>query len=88
MRADRTGKSAGDTFPSFPSLHDEKVQQHPSIQNNEAGDRMNRDYIIVGSGFGGSVTACRLAQRNKKVLAFERGRRREDRNFPVGRAFA
>ncbi len=33
------------------------------------------DVIVIGSGFGGAVTACRLAEKNMKVLVLERGRR-------------
>src|SRR5262249_60872943 len=32
------------------------------------------DAIIVGSGFGGAVTAYRLAEAGKRVLVLERGR--------------
>ncbi|HVG23158.1 MAG TPA: GMC oxidoreductase [Thermoanaerobaculia bacterium] len=42
------------------------------------------DYIIIGSGFGGSVSACRLAQKGAKVLVLERGRRWDERkDYPV-----
>jgi choline dehydrogenase-like flavoprotein len=40
------------------------------------------DVIIIGSGFGGSVTACRLAQAGAKVLVLERGREWSPANFP------
>lgn len=33
------------------------------------------DYIVIGSGFGGSVSALRLAEKGYKVLVLERGKR-------------
>ena len=33
------------------------------------------DAIVVGSGFGGSIAACRLAEKGARVLVLERGRR-------------
>ncbi len=41
------------------------------------------DVLVVGSGFGGSVAACRLAQADFQVLILERGRRFEQRDFPA-----
>ncbi len=42
------------------------------------------DYIIIGSGFGGSVSACRLAEKGKKVLVLERGRYWDDtKDYPI-----
>jgi cholesterol oxidase len=39
------------------------------------------DYVIIGSGFGGSVCALRLAQKGYSVLVLEKGKRFEDRDF-------
>src|SRR5437762_12698899 len=45
---------------------------------------MNRqlDAIVIGSGFGGAITACRLAEKGMKVLILERGRRWEAKDYP------
>jgi cholesterol oxidase len=40
------------------------------------------DWIVVGSGFGGSVAGLRLAERGKRVLMLEKGRRFQTRDFP------
>jgi cholesterol oxidase len=40
------------------------------------------DVIVIGSGFGGAVAACRLAEAGGKVLVLERGRRWEPGAYP------
>ena len=40
------------------------------------------DYIIIGSGFGGSVSAMRLSEKGYKVLVLEEGNWWEDDDFP------
>ncbi|HTC22636.1 MAG TPA: GMC family oxidoreductase [bacterium] len=40
------------------------------------------DAIIIGSGFGGSVLACRLSEKGLKVLVLERGRRWKIADYP------
>ena len=40
------------------------------------------DVIVIGSGFGGAVTACRLAEGGMRVLVLERGRRWEPKDYP------
>lgn len=40
------------------------------------------DVIVVGSGFGGAVAACRLAESGAKVLILERGRRWTKEQYP------
>ena len=43
---------------------------------------MPYDVIVIGSGFGGAITACRLAEAGYKVLILERGRRWNKTNYP------
>ena len=40
------------------------------------------DVVVIGSGFGGAVTACRLAEAGYKVLILERGRRWDVKDYP------
>ncbi|HEY1540460.1 MAG TPA: GMC oxidoreductase [Solirubrobacteraceae bacterium] len=40
------------------------------------------DAVVVGSGFGGGITACRLAERGLRVCVLERGRRFGPGDFP------
>ena len=39
------------------------------------------DYVIIGSGFGGSVSALRLAEKGYSVLVIEKGKRWEAKDF-------
>lgn len=39
------------------------------------------DYVIIGSGFGGSVSAMRLAEKGYSVLILEKGKRFNDNDF-------
>jgi cholesterol oxidase len=39
------------------------------------------DWIVIGSGFGGSVSALRLAEKGYRVGVLEAGRRYEDEDF-------
>src|SRR4051812_18381370 len=41
----------------------------------------DHDVVVVGSGFGGSVTALRLAEKGYRVLVLEAGRRFADDEF-------
>ena len=45
------------------------------------GDGFDFDWIVIGSGFGGSVSALRLAERGYRVAVLECGRRFEDADF-------
>ena len=43
---------------------------------------MDYDAIVIGSGFGGSVSALRLAEKGYRVLVLEKGRRFGPEDFP------
>lgn len=40
------------------------------------------DVVVIGSGFGGAITACRLAQAGRSVCVLERGKRWQKSDFP------
>lgn len=43
---------------------------------------MQYDYVIIGSGFGGSVSALRLSEKGYRVLVIEKGRWYRGEDFP------
>lgn len=45
-------------------------------------EQQTYDFVIIGSGFGGSVSAMRLTEKGYSVLILERGKRFEDEDFP------
>lgn len=50
------------------------------------------EVVVIGSGFGGAINACRLAQAGRSVCILERGKRWDKKDFPrttgqVARAF-
>ena len=42
------------------------------------------DVLVIGSGFGGAITACRLAQAGRSVCILEKGKRWRRFDFPRG----
>ncbi|GAA0514271.1 hypothetical protein Ade02nite_89860 [Paractinoplanes deccanensis] len=51
----------------------------------ETAEYLDRDHyeaLVIGSGFGGAVAACRLAQAGVDVAIIERGRRWRPGDFP------
>ncbi len=50
-------------------------------QEVSMGDNRDYDVLVVGSGFGGSVTALRLVEKGYKVGVLEAGKRFEDADF-------
>jgi cholesterol oxidase len=60
-----------------------------SFQLHSTADRLSRgsaqydfDYIVIGSGFGGSVSALRLSEKGYTVAVMEMGRRWTPDKFP------
>lgn len=47
------------------------------------GDDEEYDAVVIGSGYGGSVTACRMSVAGLKVCLVEKGRRWNAEDFPV-----
>src|SRR4051812_28053506 len=51
------------------------TQTSPSLTLASMGSTYDYDYIIIGSGFGGSVSALRLSEKGYKVCVLEQGKR-------------
>lgn len=53
------------------------------IAEVRTGLTLDFDWLVVGSGFGGSVAALRLAEKGYRVGVVERGRRYADSDLPA-----
>jgi cholesterol oxidase len=52
------------------------------VQLSANGTTRRVDAVVIGSGFGGSILACRMAQAGRSVCVLERGRRWAATDFP------
>ena len=52
------------------------------LQVDRVEKNLDADYLIVGSGFGGSACALRLTEKGYRVLMLERGRPLKAEDFP------
>jgi cholesterol oxidase len=52
-----------------------------TVSEGVGGHAWDCDWLVVGSGFGGSVSALRLAEKGYSVTVVESGRRYEDEDF-------
>ncbi len=48
---------------------------------DERNTELDYDYLIIGSGFGGSVSALRLSEKGYRVGVLEAGRRFADKDY-------
>ncbi len=46
-------------------------------------DDTDYDFVVIGSGFGGAVSACRLAEKGYRVAVIEMGKRWAPTDFPA-----
>jgi len=70
---------AGSAQPSASAEH----RLAPAAGSTDAGGAAGFDYdwLVIGSGFGGSVSALRLAEKGYRVGILEAGRRFRDEDF-------
>ena len=52
------------------------------MKNSQISSDEAMDYVVIGSGFGGSVSAMRLTEKGYRVLVLERGKRFSADDFP------
>ncbi|PKQ06693.1 MAG: GMC family oxidoreductase [Alphaproteobacteria bacterium HGW-Alphaproteobacteria-11] len=60
----------------------DRAPTRPRHGRQFVADGAHFDFVIVGSGFGGSVSALRLSQKGYSVLVIEKGRRLSGDDFP------
>src|SRR6266511_2748720 len=56
-------------------------RQRSDIVSDAVSTDYDYDWIVIGSGFGGSVSALRLSEKGYRVAVLECGRRFEDEDF-------
>src|SRR6476659_4808792 len=54
---------------------------YPAVMASAPARGYDYDWLVIGSGFGGSVSALRLAEKGYKVGVLECGKRFRDRDF-------
>ena len=58
------------------------IEPSDTVRISMPTDPVDFDYIVIGSGFGGSVSALRLAEKGYSVAVVERGKRWGNEDFP------
>ena len=57
------------------------IMTRTSLAKGDPMTQKTYDYVIIGSGFGGSVAAMRLSEKGYSVLVLEKGKRYNDQDF-------
>ncbi|MFC9325394.1 GMC oxidoreductase [Kitasatospora sp. NPDC057015] len=60
---------------AVPSEADDLTDARPEAERPSGEGEFDYDVVVVGSGFGGSVTALRLTEKGYRVAVLEAGRR-------------
>src|SRR5438093_1025553 len=84
LRADRAVRGAADRGLARPLERGiRRTDDGSPAGAEEAGPAVRFDYdvVVIGSGFGGSVSALRLTEKGYKVAVLEAGARFEDPGF-------
>jgi cholesterol oxidase len=81
---DRQNEPAGSGSTRRRSPH-RRLASQPNMLG-AMGEGYDYDWLVIGSGFGGSVSALRLAEKGYKVGVLECGRRFADHEFPSSTA--
>ncbi|KAH6806138.1 hypothetical protein C2S51_030969, partial [Perilla frutescens var. frutescens] len=59
------------------------MEKHQANDFFDIGDGDGYDAVVVGSGYGGSVAACRMSMAGFKVCLLEKGHKWEAKDFPT-----
>ncbi|CAI9097688.1 OLC1v1034158C1 [Oldenlandia corymbosa var. corymbosa] len=57
------------------------MESNPSCFHSQSD--LSYDAVVIGSGYGGSVAACRMSMAGLKVCLLEKGRKWEAHDFPA-----
>ena len=77
------GKPLGPADYSFASSSPSCAQRYPRISRPVTMIRPSYDVVVIGSGYGGGVSASRSARAGKSVCVLELGRERWPGEYPV-----
>lgn len=73
----RPERAVREAAPLAPISSDAKLSRE-----SDRTSAHDADVLIIGSGFGGAVSALRLAEKGYRVVVLERGRRYRTEDFP------